>query len=189
MTALRVETDWSPRQVARGRDVVWRTEMGYHWTEPFGRPSWLAHGIVYLAILALLATHMVTIVSGARPLDPTAFIFGFCAWGILYFPPNLLNWARNGFVTHWPSRGMMTGLDHGPAEVTIDGGGIAWSREHYGESLAWGAITLIAEDRDFFVLGSGASLVTLLPKTPRVRLALERATDGLAAADALRAAR
>ena len=184
MTALTIETDWSPGQTARGRQAAWHAAKGYHWTEPLGRHSWLGQALASLAMLAALSPHLATL---AAP-DPTLIVAGFCLWTLLYFPRNLLNWLRSRRLTHWPSRGMIADMDVGPARVRIDGNGVAWSRRLFGESLAWAAITTIAEDRDFFVLGSGASLALLLPKTPRVRMALEQATDGLAGADAIRPA-
>lgn len=189
MTQLSVETDWHPSQVARGREAAWRTEAGYHWTEPIGRYSWLAQAAVYLAAFGILLPRATEMMTGARPLDATAIVFALATWGLAHVPGNILNWVRSRFTTHWPTRGMVADLDFGPALARIDGNGVAWSRRLGGESVAWGAVTAILEDREFFILGGGGALLVMLPKTPRVRLALEWAADGQSRTDAIRSVR
>jgi hypothetical protein len=189
MSSLAIETDWSPAQIARGREAVWRAEMGYHWTEPVGRSSWMMQGLLLLALLGLMTPRVLGMFEGTERPGVVAILFGLCLLAAAPFPRNLINWASNRFTTHWPSRNMVPDIDFGPATVRLDDVGIAWSRALTGESLAWGAITSVLEDRDFFVLGSGNSLALMLPKTPTIRLALEHATDGRTRADAIRPVR
>ena len=189
MTPLELETDWPPRQVARGNQVAYHATMGYAWLDLFGRNSWLGYGLFNVSIAVWLLPEILRMLADPGRLNVILIVFVFCVWGASSFPRQLTNWVGNGFLTHWPSKGMLAGLHYGPIRIRIDKNGIAQSGRMFGEGVAWGGITQIIEDSEVFVLGSGRNLVLMLPKTPTIRELLEAAASGPARADMIRPSR